>query len=94
MTSRCAPKVVVAIDYQRPRVPVRARAEARHRPATRSTIGTRHSLVMVACSSSARKLRQDRARARASPAWLSGRDVGTVPFDIEGTATDYSWRGS
>ena len=25
--------------------------------------------------------------ARTRPVWLSGRDVGTVPFDIEGTAS-------
>jgi len=87
-----ADQVVVAMSsYQRPRVPELARA-------LKPGIVQLHSLdyrnpaqlgdggvLVVGAGNSGAEIALELARTR--PVWLSGRDVGTVPFDIEGTAS-------
>jgi putative flavoprotein involved in K+ transport len=87
-----ADQVVVAMSsYQRPRVPAFARE-------LRSDIVQLHSLdyrnpaqlgrggvLVVGAGNSGAEIALELARSRA--VWLSGRNVGTVPFDVEGTAS-------
>jgi putative flavoprotein involved in K+ transport len=87
-----ADQVVVAMSsYQRPRVPEFA-------PALQPGIVQLHSfdyrnqaqlgrggVLVVGAGNSGGEIALELARSR--PVWLSGRDVGTVPFDIEGTAS-------
>jgi putative flavoprotein involved in K+ transport len=87
-----ADQVVVAMSsYQHPRVPDFARA-------LKPDIVQLHSLdyrnaaqlgrggvLVVGAGNSGAEIALELARTH--PVWLSGRNVGTVPFDIEGTAS-------
>ena len=88
-----ADQVVVAMSsYQRPRVPEFARALKREivqlhsfdyrNPAQLGDGG----VLVVGAGNSGAEIALELAR-RGCAVWLSGRDVGTVPFDIEGTAS-------
>ena len=87
-----ADQVVVAMSsYQRARVPAFARE-------LKSDIVQLHSLdyrkpaqlgpggvLVVGAGNSGAEIALELARSH--PVWLSGRDVGTVPFDVRGTAS-------
>ncbi len=87
-----ADQVVVAMSsYQRPRVPEFARAlqpgivqlhsfDYRNQ----AQLG-RGGVLVVGAGNSGGEIALELARSR--PVWLSGRDVGAVPFDVEGTAS-------
>ena len=87
-----ADQVVVAMSsYQRPRVPafatelkpdiVQLHSFDFRNPAQLGNGG----VLVVGAGNSGAEIALELARTR--PVWLSGRDVGTVPFDIEGTAS-------
>ncbi len=73
-----------------PRARIRTRAEAWHRPAALVRLSEpaqlgRGGVLVVGAGNSGAEIALELARSR--PVWLSGRDVGAVPFDIEGTAS-------
>ena len=87
-----ADQVVVAMSsYQRPRLPTFARdlksgiVQLHTLDYRKPTQLGRGGVLVVGAGNSGAEIALELARTH--PVWLSGRDVGTVPFDVRGTAS-------